>query len=479
MERPEDRDPIEQILAGNQRVFAVLVERYGRDVYARIARSVRYPEDVEDLVQEVFVRAYSGLGQLRDADRFPAWLRAISDNTVRGWHRRRIVQLRLGEALEAEWAAEMGGSEDEAEARRIRAVIRDALRSLSEAHRQVIVHHYFKGYTYVETADLLGLKVDTVRSRLQKARRRLKEEMTSMRKTDTPMQAFELTREDLNALRWGTAFVSQDENRPILQGVCLDTGGRIVATDGARQLIRTAEGLQKIAAPVVLGPWSEVEIPDAERATLSIGEEGAVLQVQGEPDRTIAIIEGPYVKYESVIPTDAPFGCVTVSSGDLLEAVDLIGEYLAPRHPVDQEGTWRYSPMLEIRLSVPDQMLSMVTTRDMGYVWMPDGKLRSYDPQKDPGEGPPVGASDWTFVASVQAQVTIDGPEEVFRIGVNHTYLRDIVRAMEAGPEGDLVFRFMGRLKPILISLGERTDRKALLCPLRMKSEETHSEDNG
>ncbi len=366
MEQPEDRDLIEQTLAGNQRAFAVLVERYGRKVYARVGRWVRYPEDVEDLVQEVFIRAYSRLGQLREVRRFPAWLRAIADNTARGWHRRRIVQLQLGEALEAEWAAETGSSGGEEEVRRVRAMVQDALRALSGAHREVIVHHYFKGYTYVETADLLGLEVDTVRSRLQKARRRLKEEMISMGHVDTPMQAFELTREDLSALRWGVAFVSQDENRPILQGVCLDTGGRVVATDGARLLVRIAEGLKKVAAPVILGPWDGVEIPDAERATLSIGEESAVLQVQGEPDRPVSVIEGSYVKYESVIPTDAPVCSVTVQAGALLEAVELIGEYLGARHPVDREETWRYNPMVVIRLSVSDQTLSMTTARDMG-----------------------------------------------------------------------------------------------------------------
>ena len=87
MERPEDRDLIEQVLAGNQRAFAVLVERYGREMYARISRTVRYPEDAEDLVQDVFVRAHSRLGQLRDTNRFPAWLRVIADNAARAWHR--------------------------------------------------------------------------------------------------------------------------------------------------------------------------------------------------------------------------------------------------------------------------------------------------------------------------------------------------------------------------------------------------------
>ncbi len=480
MERPEDRDLIEQTLAGNQRAFAVLVERYGREVYARIGRWVRYPEDVEDLAQEVFIRAYSRLGQLREVRRFPAWLRAIADNTARGWHRRRIVQLQLGEALEAEWAAETGNSGDEAEARRIRAMIRDALRSLSEAHRQVIVHHYFKGYTYVETADLLGLKVDTVRSRLQKARRRLREEMIAMRNADTPMQAFELTRKDLSALRWGIAFVSQDENRPILQGVCLDTGGRVVATDGARLLIRTAEGLKKIAAPVILGPWGEVEIPDAERATLSIGEESAVLQVQGEPDRPVSVIEGSYVKYESVIPTDAPVCSVTVQTGALLEAVELIGEHLAPRHPVDQEETWRYSPAMEIRLSVPDQTLSMITARNMGYrCKMPDGEWRPYDPHKDAGEGPPADSPDWTFTTTVQARVAMNGPEEIFRIGVNHAYWRSGICALEAGREEPMDFRFVGVHKAILCSLPDREDRKTLVMPLRLKRDEAGSEDSG
>ena len=469
MEQPEDPDLIEQTLAGEQRAFAALVERYGRDVYVRIARMVRYPEDVEDLVQDVFVKAYTRLGQLKDRNQFPAWLRTIADNVARTWYRRRMVQLRLEEHLETEWADERRVSEDKAMVRRLRATIRDAIRTLSEAHRQVIVHHYFKGYSYLETAELLELEVDTVRSRLQKARRRLRKEVLSMNDQPIQSQTFELTREDLNALRWAAAYVSRDKNRPVLQGVCFDTGRRMVATDGHRLFFWTSENLNRIAVPVLLGPWLETEIPDADRATLSIGVEKAILRIPGEKDRMIPVMEGPYAKYEKVIPATWAIRA-TVAAGALIEAADLIADHLVPRHPVAPEGRWQYLAQVEIRLAIPDQTLSLITTRDMGYFReTPDGKRELCRPsQKDAEENPPGGASDWTFVTSIQAQVESDGTEEVFRISVDHTYLRDAIRGLETERDEALEVRFIDPLKVILFTPVHHPNRKTLLMPMRM-----------
>ena len=67
----------------------------------------------------------------------------------------------------------------------------------------MIVHHYLKGYTYAETGALLGLEVDTVRSRLQKGRKRLKKEMMTMAQEHPQPQTFTLTRGDLQALKNG------------------------------------------------------------------------------------------------------------------------------------------------------------------------------------------------------------------------------------------------------------------------------------
>jgi len=352
-EHPADRDLIARALAGDQRAFAVLIRRYARAVYARLSRTVRYPEDAEDLAQEVFVRACTQLERLRDSDRFAAWLRAIADNEARMWHRRRLVQLRLEEMLEAQGT---DPATDNAEIRRLQATVREALRSLTEAHRQVIVHHYFKGYTYLETADLLGLDVEVVRSRLQKARQRLREEIISMNGQKTQPQTFELGREELHVLRWAARFASRDENRRILQGVCLDTGGKMVVTNGHVLLFWTSERLSRITTPVILGPWFEMEVPEADRGTLSIEEQRAVIRLPGQKDRVTGIIPGSYVDYNAVLPTTWAIRA-TVATEALLKAADLIADHLAPRHPTDPEGTYQYVPTVSTSRNVTNWRL--------------------------------------------------------------------------------------------------------------------------
>ena len=114
---------------------------------------------------------------------------------------------------------------------------------------------------------------------------------------------YDLTAQDLRALHWATRFVSTDESRRILCGVCLDAGGRVVATDGARLLLRTLEGTEDLEKQVILGPGLEMPAPHPERVTLSIGEDAAVLCVDGHDNIATSIIDEPYLKYEEVIPS--------------------------------------------------------------------------------------------------------------------------------------------------------------------------------
>ena len=165
-----DNTLFQRALAGDHRAFAALVRRYSQDVYARIGRLVHRPEDVEDLVQSTFVQAYVRLGRLRDPCRFGAWVGRIAANQALSWHRRRLVQLKLEESLQQAPKASASGTDADREIPCIREVVREAIRSLSPDHRDVVVHHYFKGYSYLQTADLLDLEVGTVRSRLQRAR---------------------------------------------------------------------------------------------------------------------------------------------------------------------------------------------------------------------------------------------------------------------------------------------------------------------
>jgi hypothetical protein len=83
--------------------------------------------------------------------------------------------------------------------------------------------------------------------------------------------------------------------------------------------------------------------------------------------------------------------------------------------------------------------------------------------------------SAWTFTTSIPPRVEMDTPEVVFRIGVNHTYLQDMVRAIGDRDE-DLELRFIDPLKAIVILPTMHGNRKGLLMPLRIQKEEEETE---
>ena len=455
MDTLEDRDLVRRAVSGETWAFGRLVERYGERVLARVRRVVRRPDDAEDLAQEVFLLAFRRLGQLHDGSRFSPWLSRIAENTARNWHRRRMVQIRFEELLTKEWN-EPDANESTAE-REARMMVREAIRRLSDAHRDVIEHHYYKDRSYAETAHQLGLEVNTVRSRLQKARQRIRKEMGEM---TTVGNTYDLTAQDLRALHWATRFVSTDESRRILCGVCLEPGGRVVACNGAILLLRTLEGTEDLEKRVILGPGFEMPSPHPERATFSIGEEAAVLCIEGGEDMAISIIDEPYVKYEEVIPSLEGMR-VRASAAELLNAVKLLAEHLEPRHPATV--VWTYTPKVEIQISGANQTLSLITSRDMGY----GVSKEKADSPVSHDDAPWSGVPYWRFTTSLDGQVNLEDSPEPFRIHVNHKFLSDVISGIEV--DGPVDIFFSDPREALLFVPTGRPDRKAILMPMRFE----------
>jgi RNA polymerase sigma-70 factor (ECF subfamily) len=451
-----DREIVQKLLAGDSAAFAELIDRYGRHLYARILRQVRSQPEAEDLLQEVFLTAYTHLAQVRDGERLAGWLAAIADNQVRGWQRRRWVQMKWQALLEpGDWAAEDPEVED-AHRRELRHQVRQALNRLSERERQVIVHHYFGGYTYLETASLLGVRVDTVRSRLQKGRNHLKKEMVLMAQEGIQPQGFALTAKDLRALLWATRFVSHDPQRPVLQGIYLDAGGKIVATDGFRLFYREMESLKPLKAPLLLGPWQGVELPETGEATLAVGSQEVVLRCTAGPDYLLPVMEGPYVKYPLVIPPEGRLR-LQIEAGLLHEAIEHLAAHLGPRHPLEQAGVQGYTPQVELQVSALEQTLSLRTTRYMGYEWKE-------------GKRSPAAGMDWTVLTSVPVQVQGSEPGEHFRIGVNHTYLHTAAQALAVEPGQYLDLHFTDPLQAIQFTAPTQPGCRVVQMPLRLQT---------
>ena len=468
MEQIEDSVLIAQILDGDRKAFAVLVHRYSRYVYAQIARSVRLVDDVEDIAQIVFVKVYENLHQLRKPDRFRPWLHSIVRNAVNSHHRRRAVQLRLEEALYPEPEVSTDAEEE------VKHVVRAALHILSAEHRQVIAHHYFKGYSYAETADLLNLTVETVRGRLRRARLKLKGELHKM--SDIQMQTTELDRADMDALQKVIGFVSDDEKRPILQGIHLDIGGRAIASNGHIMIIRTLKSLSELAAPIVIGPWSGIQLP--EQATLKIAEETAEIQSNGTTLQ-VPLIEGPYVKYEQVIPQEDPAMRVSISSDLLAHALNLLQDFMEARHP--ESDLWQYRPRVDLHLSPLTQTITFLTSRDTGYTREDNGKFQYLLDAKD--DDSPGGVADWIFQVPLNAKfetpsedtLRLNGSEErpvVHRFAVNFAYLKQILHALDFEDSDEITMEFREQSKAIILRTPLNAEWLALLMPIRLKSQD-------
>lgn len=184
---PPDDELVRRAQAGDTDAYAVLVRRYFDRIFGLVYNMIGHRQDAEDLVQTIFVRAYRALRRFRGDSSFSTWIYRIALNTsytaaVR--RRRRADDISLAE-LEKEggWEppAMSAGSLDSPRRRvslqELQHRLNEALQSLSEEHRQVVVLHDIQGWRHEEIARALNLPVGTVRSRLFYARRHLQEQL--------------------------------------------------------------------------------------------------------------------------------------------------------------------------------------------------------------------------------------------------------------------------------------------------------------
>ena len=154
---------------GDRDAFAELYRRYARMVHGIVLALVPR-RDVDDLVQDVFLRALHELRKLRDPAAFGAWLARIARRRAGDYHRRAKDALELPEGLAAVAGAE-------AEARAVLAVIQ----GLPETYRETLVLRLVEGMTGPEIAERTGLTHGSVRVNLHRGMKLLRERLGEVR----------------------------------------------------------------------------------------------------------------------------------------------------------------------------------------------------------------------------------------------------------------------------------------------------------
>ena len=183
-----DVELVGRVRGGDSGAFAVLVSRYQDYMFNAIVHLVGPGHDVEDLAQEVFLKAYRGLKGFGGRAKFSTWLYGIMLNCVRSHWRTRgrrptLVSLHAGadpyRPDPEQQAPGDGPPEEVMRAERV-DMVRSAIGELSEDLREVIVLRDLQGLSYEHLAASLKLPLGTVKSRLSRARSALKDKIAPL-----------------------------------------------------------------------------------------------------------------------------------------------------------------------------------------------------------------------------------------------------------------------------------------------------------
>jgi len=175
----EDSELVVRSKDGDLQAFNFIVQRYQSQVLNLSARIIGDRGRAEDVTQETFISAYQAIGRFRGGS-LRAWLMRIAANasrdSLRGSQRR--PEQSLDESLESASFQPVSAEpspEEHAERSELNAELQKAILALSDDQRAVLVLIDVQGFSYEETTESVGASIGTVKSRLNRARRRVRD----------------------------------------------------------------------------------------------------------------------------------------------------------------------------------------------------------------------------------------------------------------------------------------------------------------
>ena len=188
----EDAEIVERVKSGDDNAFAEIVEKYDRLVYNAVCRVLsscgRSTDSAEEIAEDAFVKAWRNIRAFRGDCSLSTWLYRIAVNTakdmIRSEKRRASLSLSVddGENDVHEWDIPVTSGdtvpEDAAERKETILAVRRAIEALPEDMRRVVVMRDINEMPYSDIADVLGIELGTVKSRLNRGRAALKKILT-------------------------------------------------------------------------------------------------------------------------------------------------------------------------------------------------------------------------------------------------------------------------------------------------------------
>ena len=185
MKKEDDVQLIRKILSGDDAAFGILVEKYQKRVHAFVWRKVDDYHDAEDITQEAFLQAYKKLLTLKNPDQFAGWLHVIANRLCIDWMRKQkriqkqkptmqsLEGTRLEEIEESSYTQHVLEQRMAERTAYCHELVQKFLEKLPENERTVVTLYYLDEMSTKEIGKYLGVPVNTIASRLHRARKRL------------------------------------------------------------------------------------------------------------------------------------------------------------------------------------------------------------------------------------------------------------------------------------------------------------------
>ena len=191
-ERIVDQKLVEKSQRGDKKAFAMLVEKYQRRLTRLLSRMVRDQSEIEDIVQDSFIKAYRAINNFRGDSAFYTWLYRIGINTAKnhlvklGKRPKAMNDIEIEEIENFEDAQDLRNletPENSMASKEIIASVNQTIETLPDELKEAIQLREMDGLSYEEISDLMNCPIGTVRSRIFRAREAIAEKLKPLIET--------------------------------------------------------------------------------------------------------------------------------------------------------------------------------------------------------------------------------------------------------------------------------------------------------
>lgn len=177
---PSDEEIIARVRGGDIDAFEQVMRRYNQRIYRTVRAILREEDETVDAMQEAYVNAFSHLADFSGRARFSTWLTRIAVHEALGRlrKRKRLEPLEDNDSEDVLMASSVSGPENRASDGELRVLLEQAVDALPEAFRTTFVLRSIEQLSVAETAEVLGIPEETVKTRHHRARERLQHALT-------------------------------------------------------------------------------------------------------------------------------------------------------------------------------------------------------------------------------------------------------------------------------------------------------------